>query len=143
MNCDPGIHQKCLDVSKDKAIQRKADGRELVCSLIYDEMSIRKHIQYSHSLKRVSGLATYGVNKNEPEIANQVIVFMVSGLDEYFQLPVAYHFISDLNKFQRRELLTSVIDALHSVGVVIATVTFDGHPSKKSMCNLLGANLDV
>lgn len=143
MDCGPGINEKCLDILKQKAEQRKAEGGELICSLIFDEMAIRKHIQYSHSSKKILGLVTYGNNTNEPIFASQVIVFMVSGIDEYFQIPIAYHFISSIDKQKRAELLSTVIDSLHNTGVIISNVTFDGHPSNKPMCEILGANLNI
>lgn len=143
LNASPGINQKCLKILEQEAINKKSEGSVLTVLILFDEMSIRKHVQWNHSSKRILGVVTYGKDSILPVFATQAIVFMVSGLNKNFQLPIAYHFIDSLNSSERKELLTLVIDSLTKVGIRVATVTFDGLPANLTMCQLLGANLDV
>lgn len=143
INSGPGINNKCLEILEQKVIEQKAEGSELIVSLQFDEMSIRKHVQWCHSSKQILGLVTYGNQSNEPTIASQVIVFMITGLNMNLKVPIAYHFITSLNSTQRKELLTSVLNSISNVGVKVSTVTFDGLQANLTMCETLGANLDV
>lgn len=143
MDAEPGIHESVLRVLKNKVVAKKAEGSELVCSLAFDEMHIRKHVQWNHPSKHLQGYVTYGwdpTDGSEKPQANQAIVFMVNGLNEKFTIPVAYHFIAALTAEKKRDLLLEVIAALHSVSVRVASLTFDGLSSNKRMCHLLGAN---
>lgn len=94
----------------------------------------------SDSNKKLLGYATYG---NTNEIAKQAIVFMACGINENFQLPIAYHFIGSIDAKGKGEMLMKVIDAIHDIGAKVPSVTFDGHATNAAMCHLLGANLDV
>lgn len=70
---EPGINQISLMMLGKKACEMKANKQQLVCCLIFDEMSIRKHIQWCSKTKKFLGYVTYGNNSNE--IANNAIVF--------------------------------------------------------------------
>ena len=47
---------------------------ELAVSLVFDEMAIRKHFDYSQALDRIDGLVAKG------EVANQAVVLMTGGV---------------------------------------------------------------
>lgn len=92
------------------------------------------------------GRPTIGVSNgisSEDMAANQVIVFMASGLNTNIQLPIAYHFIKSLDAQMRSALLLQVINALIDADIQLANIVFDGYPPNQKMCELLGANLDV
>lgn len=148
LNCKPGISESCLRILKKRADQKKANGSELVVSLIFDEMHIRKMFQWCNSSRTMLGHTTFGTNENEDgetiyPAANQVIVFMAIGVNENIKLPFAYHFIKGLTAEDRKCLLGQVIDALIDTGVKIACMTFDGLIANRKMCQLFGANLDI
>lgn len=148
LNCKPGISQSCLQILKKKADQKKAIGKELVVSLIFGEMHIRKMFQWCNNTKTMLGYSTFGSNKDENgEIqnpaANQVIVFMAIGINERIKLPFAYHFIKSLKAEERKCLVGQAIDALIDTGVKVACITFDGLVANRKMCRLFGANIDI
>lgn len=144
LNCKAGINRACLDILKRKAEEKRALGSELIVSVIFDEIHIRKLLQWCNSSKQMLGYSTYGTDENGDKlVANQAIVFMVCGINERIQLPVAYHFIAKLIAEQRKDLLLSVIESLIKVGVKVANISFDGLSANRKMCMLLGANLNV
>lgn len=149
MNCKPGIHESVLKLLQEKATILKEKGTQLVCSVSFDEMNIRKQIKWSISERKLMGYVTYGWNKNTtseyemPPFATQVIVFMVSGLNQNFQIPISYQFIATLNADDKKNLLLDVINAVLDVGVKVSNITFDGCAANKSMCKALGAKLDA
>lgn len=64
----------------------------------------------------------------------------MSGLNIYFQQPIAYYFHTTLKAPDRVELLTQILKELCQRGVKVVSVTFDGYSSNAKMCHLLGAN---
>lgn len=140
----PGINSTSLKIISSFVDEKKNEGKELVACLCFDEMSIRQHLQWCHSSKIMLGIATINnENESDDNLAKQVIVYMLSGLNMRFKIPVAYHFISSLNGKQRMELLQEVIGELENINVRIANVAFDGFSANATMAALLGANLDV
>lgn len=159
INCDPGISTSSLKILEQKANIKKSNGSELLVSICFDEMYIKKHFQYSTTSREMSGFPSYGpgsVSSNNPladeinpqnlelsEAANQVIVYMAIGINEKFKLPIAYHFVMSLNGEEKADLTRSVVDSLGNIGVTVVNITFDGCSSNKRMCALLGANLKI
>lgn len=66
---------------------------------------------------------------------------MLSGINDYFQIPIAYYFIRTLDADYRMELLNYIIQEVTKLDIRIASITFDGYASNASMCKLLGADL--
>lgn len=141
---EPGITTKSLEVIKTKVAEKKEVGEELVVSVCFDEMKVRKHITWDSCLKQMRGYVSYGCKDEDDKLeANEAIVFMVSGLNDKFRIPIAYHFINSLDASQKSELVRLILNALLETGVMIAGLTFDGHPTNKKTCKILGANLNV
>lgn len=132
----PGIIKNAMDVLKTKADRMKENGMNLVVSLMFDEVSIRKHVQWCPAARKFLGHVTYGHDENDENvpIANQAIVFMVSGL-------IAYYFITSLDADDRSKLLGMIIEELSKYNIKVASVTFDGFPANATMCENLGASL--
>lgn len=139
-NC--GLIHGVFNYLKIKAEEKKAAGSELICSLTFDEMSTRQHIQWSHSNKMFLGYPTYGKGKKNSKLAKQVIVYMLCGVNEPFHFPVAFHFIKSLDATERATLFKEVVFALQKIGITPMNVTFDGYSANHKMCFELGANLN-
>lgn len=146
LDCTPGINSTSLRVLEQKAVEHKKNGKELICSLCFDEMSIRQHMQWCHSAKIMLGLPTAGEHLDQmgsAELAKQVIVYMCNVIDERYKIPVAFELLTSLNANHRVQLLKQVIDRLKNIDITIMNVAFDGLRANATMAKLLGANLDV
>lgn len=141
LNGGPGINDAALNVIREKVEHKQRNGEKLICALIFDEMSIKKNIQWSHPEAKMLGYPTYGGKPGEP--ATQAIVYMIVGINERFQIPICYHFITSLDGKQKKELLIANIDKVSETNAKIVCVTFDGHASNISMCKLLGADINI
>lgn len=89
-NGEPGFSKQSFEALAGLAKRQRANGKQLVCSLIFDEMSIRKHLQWVDSQKKFLGHINYGFEPKSEELnlANNVIVFMVSGINVSFNIPI-------------------------------------------------------
>lgn len=107
---------------------------QLVCSLIFDEMYIRKQVFLCNQTQQYLEYVTYGNKGDTLEIATQALVFMLSDINQYFEFPLAYHFISSLNATEKANLLTEIIEKITEQDVRVINVTFDGYASNGPMC---------
>lgn len=64
IDATPGITKTSLDILRTKADKMKAKGRQLVCTLVFDECSIRKHVQWCPKSRSFLGYVTYGFQGN-------------------------------------------------------------------------------
>lgn len=119
----------------------------MICSLTFDEMSLRKQIHWSiHEMDYVGKLdyeRSNDVERKEILALNEAIVFLLNGINVSLEFPVAYHFITSLNTTEKKEMLQSIIEVVLTCGIKISNITFDGLATNISMCKLLGADLDV
>lgn len=138
IDTEPGINQSSLKILERMALEMRKKNQELVCTLMFDEMSIRKHIQWCSKTKKFLGYVTYGDNRNE--IANYAIVFLVNGVNAKIQVPVAYHFITSLNAENRMTILLEILAEFFKLGITVSNITFDGLSANLAMCRLLGAS---
>lgn len=113
-------------------------------SVSFDEVSVRKHVQWIHASKKWSGYITYGsLKENKLPVANNVLVFMVTILDSGVSIPSAYYAINSLNAEQKEELLRKILAELFQIGIKVTNITFDGLPANLSLCERLGCSLDI
>lgn len=140
-NGEPGISEEGIHTISEVVKEMQSAGEEFYCSIAFDEMYIRRHIQYNDSQKKFSGSITYGNLENDTmECARCAIVFMVVGINKQIALPIAHHFIGTLNTKQKAELLKSIIMALTEANAIIVNVTCDGLSTNFSTFSTLGAS---
>lgn len=144
-NGKKGFCEQSIEVLTQNVEKVKAGGIEPVCSLIFDEMAIRKNLQWSAAHKQFQGQITYGFRPDctEVPLANNALVFMMSGINFDLSIPLAYYFINSLTAAEKVKLLTEVISVISELGVRVISITFDGLASNATMCKQLGANFKM
>lgn len=78
---------------KMKANQANARGEEILGCLIFDDMAIRKQQEYDHHSDERVGFVNYGtipIGSKLDQLAKEALVFLVTGINEKFKIPVAY-----------------------------------------------------
>lgn len=145
-NCNvsrTGICEQSLEILAKNAAKLKSTGVEPVCALIFDEMALKKHLQWSCMQKVFLGPINYGFRPESSEVplAKEAIVFMVNGFNFNTTLPLAYYFINRLNAEEKVVLLKNIITAIRNCGVRVLSVTFDNLADNFAMCRLLGSNV--
>lgn len=118
LNAKPGISDCVLEILKKRAALLELEGEKLKVSLSFDEMSIRTQIEWCNESKEFAGLVKYtrndsrlkddvddnsqvadDPNKKEKSsvpstVAKFALVFMVNGINDFIQIPVAYYFVN-------------------------------------------------
>lgn len=112
-----------------------------MCCICFDEIYIRKHIQWCDANNTFLGLTNNDSESvNDPEVTTQVLVFMVCGLNMYFQLPVAYYYINSMDAVRKKRILSEVIIDVSKCGITVACVTTDGLITNITTFEMLGAD---
>lgn len=134
-----------VEILGKKTEKLRSRGVEPVCSLIFDEMAIKKHLQWSQAQHTFLGQIDYGFRPDCSEIplANNAIVFMVNGINFDLTLPLAFNFINNLKAEEKATLLKDMISQVNKCGVKVQSITFDGLQSNFTMCESLGANFNL
>lgn len=140
-NGEPGKSRESISMLKNLVEETQKMGKTFDCSITFDEVHIRRHVQYCAQEQKFSGFVTYGRRDGELPIASQAIVFMVNALDRKLSLPVCYHFINELNAEKKANLIKSVIAFVTQTNANILNITCDGLITSFTAFELLGASL--
>ncbi|CAB3232291.1 unnamed protein product [Arctia plantaginis] len=110
--------------------------------LMKDEMALRHQTTWTG--RKTDGLVDFGIDFSPNiEIAIQVYVFLLVGLNESWKMPAGYFFIKTISAETRANLISTCISKCYDSGVDVVAVTFDGCPSNLAAANLLGCNLNT
>lgn len=145
INAAPGFTTEAFDLLRKKANEYKSKGLKLYVSLIFDEMAIRRHLQWNHNKLKFDGFIDMGRSATTEEslpLAKDALVFLVSGLNEEFKIPVSYFLTNGLIAEERVALLNEILIRLNEIETEVVSITFDGLPANLAMCKIMGANFE-
>ena len=92
----------------------KEKGQKVVCSLMLDEMSIRKHAQYDG--KKVMGYVDLGagITDNSLPVATKALdVYMAVSVNSNWKIPCSYFLVDGLTGEQKAHLTKDCLRNLH------------------------------
>lgn len=147
-DCDgkSGFCQQTI-ISLRKLVQDQADGecpKKLYVSLCFDEIAIRRRIDYNHGQRSFSGLIEIGKRKNqECFIANNAIFFLITCIETGRSLILGYFLIRTLNTNEKFNLLKDAIAVINETNACLVSVSFDGLPVNFAVCRTMGACFDL
>lgn len=144
----PGVTSTALDSLKLKAEEYKKFDKQLLVSLMKDEIYIKKKIDYNEVDHQFEGFVSCNdrnqsdeLNENQQKrlpVAKTAMVYMAVGKD--FKIPVAYFFLSGLNAYSSAALTQLVIKSINNTGAKVISLTQDGPRENITMAKLLGAD---
>ena len=143
MNGEPGFTKEALTALKAKVLAAKRDGQEVICLLMLDEMSIRKHVQWDG--KKYRGFVDLGTNIDDDSLpeATEALVFMAVSVNSHWKVPCGYFLVNGLTGIEKANLTKDCLAKLHEVGVKVVSFTCDGPTTHQAMLKLLGARLSA
>jgi len=140
---DPGFTKQAFDALKARASDNLSKGKETVCSIMFDEMAIKKHIEYSNG--RMCGYVDIGTGRFDDSnpVAKDALVFMAVSVNDGWKIPLGYFLIDGLTGEERANLVSKCFRRLHDTGVRAVSLTCDGPSCHFAMMRSLGANMDI
>lgn len=141
---EPGVSKEALRALSTLANKFATEEKQLIVSISYDEMFIRRLVQWSDGKKKFLGHITYGQFEcHSIPVARNALVFLLTAINADFSLPIAHHFVIALNAAEKASLINHIITEVTSLGVKVANITFDGLQANISACKILGASFDL
>ena len=135
----PGFSNTVLDALR---IKSEGSGR-ITCSLMMDEIAIRKQVDYDGN--KYIGYVDMGGGIEDSSalpVAREALVFLIVSLTEYWKVPVGYFLIDGLAGQERANLVNLCISNLYQNGADVVSLTFDGCSANCSMVTILGGSLN-
>lgn len=143
VNGTPGFTQEAIHALSVKIKEAEAKGHNVICNLVYDEMSIRKCIEWTGKI--TTGYVDIGANVSSDllPVATEAIVFMLVAVNGHWKIPVGYFLVNGLAAPEKANLVNKCLEFVHQPGLIISSLTFDGTATNLRTCRILGANFDT
>eukprot|EP00794_Sanderia_malayensis_P021103 gene21103-23164_t len=139
---DHGFTKPAFEALKVKVAEAESVGQNIVCSLMLDEMAIKKHVSWDGNKYRGYVDFGNGIDDDSSPVAKDALVFMAVHVNGSWKVPLAYFFIDGLSGSERANLVKICIERLSDVGVKVCSLTCDGPSCHFTMMSHLGASLD-
>jgi hypothetical protein len=100
----PGFTSESMEMLK---LEVQNSEKPVICSLVLDEMAVRKHVEWD-------GIVELGSVLDDPALgeATRALVFMVVSINESWKIPVGYFFIHSITSTQKAELVKLCLTVL-------------------------------
>lgn len=143
INGKPGFSNEAFTAIKCKSLETNRNGKELLVCLVYDEMAIRVREDYDQHTDTKTGFVNFGTDSVEPnsqKYAKEALVFLVTGVNEKFKIPVAYFLTAGVKAAEKATLLRQVILLVGKTGAKVVGLSYDGLATNIAAARELGAN---
>lgn len=108
----PGFTLSAIPVIKKKIREAANKGKRLKFALIMDEMHIRHQIDTDRYTGKTWGYQDFGtgyqVHEDDEHYARESLVFMISCINERWKMPVAYFFLTSIDKKDKANIVLEV-----------------------------------
>ncbi len=143
VNAEVGFTAESFSTLKQKVEEEKRENKEVLVSLMFDEMAIHKKVEWNG--ERFVGTIDLGLG-TEPDDssppATEALVLMVVSLNSSWKLPIAYFLVGHLSSNEKVSIINTALTKLHEIGVKAVSVTCDAPPTNISTLRKLGASFD-
>ncbi|KAK9688514.1 Transposase protein [Popillia japonica] len=75
-----------------------------ICSLIFDEMSLKQHLEYDVKNDRSSGFEDFGTERGN-KYSNTALVFLIQGLRKNWKQPVAFYLVNSKMESSKKKCI--------------------------------------
>ncbi|KAI4462095.1 gamma-butyrobetaine hydroxylase-related [Holotrichia oblita] len=117
------IFQKVESILKCRA--KAMSQKEKQCALLFDEMSLKKGVEYSEKLDLVEGVKDLGFLGRSNIFGTHALVFMLRGIFCKWNIPVCYFISSGVTGTEMKDMLVECIKWLQAIGFDIRTTVCD------------------
>lgn len=138
-----GFNEAAFETLKRIADDLKEQNQTICCSISFDEMAIRRHVQWQHAKKKFSGFVNFSTKQNENDplpVATHALVVLLNGINISITIPIAHFFITTLIGEEKAIFIGAVVKAVSEIGIRVVTITFDGLKTNLTGAEILGAS---
>lgn len=141
---EPGFSQEALDTLKLYAKTNKMADKPTYVALMLDSMHIRRQIIWNEYKQKHVGYVDYGHTSDtgdNQEEATQALVFLISGINANFKIPVAHYFTNTMDANEQASIIRNILVLVHEAGADVLSIVFDGARVNIKTAKLLGCEL--
>lgn len=136
---DPGFTKESLQALKNKAQNTKY---LIIAGLTIDEMAIRRRIEWDGEKLHGHVDIGSGIEGDQVAEAKEALVFLVTGVNCNFKVPVAYFLVNGITGRQRADLIVQCLELIEETGIRIISLTFDGCAANLAMVKCLNCSIE-
>eukprot|EP00794_Sanderia_malayensis_P005759 gene5759-6462_t len=136
---EPGFTEPVFNALKMKV--NEAEKSKLLCSLVIDEITIRKHISWDGYSFRCYVDVGNGIQDDSSPVAKDALVFMVVNINGSWKVPFAYFLIGGLSGGGASKSCQTLYNSDFQILASVVSLTCDGPFYNFSMLSVLGASL--
>ena len=141
---EPGFTEPAFKALQFKVEEANKKGQKVICSLMLDEMAIRKHVSWDGVKFRGYVDVGNGAEENDSSpVAKDALVLMAVAVNGSWKVPCGYFLVDGLSGKERANLVQVCIKKLSDVGIEVVSLTCDGPSCHFTMLQQLGACLDI
>lgn len=135
----PGFTSESL-----KALKMRADNSKnpIYCCLMIGEMAIQKRVEYDG--ENTYGWEEFGANLDTDEApeAREGLVFLVTGINANWTVPVGYFLVERTTSEQKANLVAQCLKNLHESNIIVCGLSCDGYIPNLAMAKTLGCKIE-
>lgn len=113
LNFDTGINAKLFAHIKSRV--DKMSENEKLCTLIWDEISLKAHLDYSPTRDQIDGFIDLAYVRTSG-FATHALTFMIRGIDIPYKQPIGFFFTNGLQAYQLVEMIKLMTEAVLDTG---------------------------
>ena len=126
-----------------QCLQKRSQTGTILCSLMFDEVAIRKHVQWNgHELEGFVDLGNR-VSDDSLPVASEALMFLVVSLTGNWKNPIGYFLCDGMSSDEKYALVREALVCLYEVNVVPVCLVCDGPATNFSLAHKLGAWISV
>ncbi|KAL4083888.1 hypothetical protein QTP88_029204 [Uroleucon formosanum] len=106
---------------------------EKYCTLVFDEMKIKKFLEYSKYLDVVEVYEDLGTKRCSNALATQAMVFLIRGMYSSWKMPISYFFsATSMKATTLSKLIVDHVQQLMNCGLKVRAIVCDQGPNNRS-----------
>ena len=141
INVYPGISKQILQILKKKFAHMSEISK--LCSLSFDEMSIKTGLRYDCVNDCFVGLEDYGDGCRGKGLANQALVVMIRGLTSNWKQALGYCFAAGGTKsVMLQHIVTESIELVKEAGGHVKVIVCDQGSNNRALFSQLGITVE-
>lgn len=141
MKINPGINKSIMDSLKIHFKNPKQEHKKL-CSILIDEISIKKELSYDRSSVKIVGVLDTG-DLRDNKHATSALVCMARGITYNWKMVIGYWLLTSSDTTHHiYDIVQSCITSLSKAGLIVKAIICDQGPANQNLAKKLSISED-
>ena len=134
---EPGFPESIFKGLQERTKTMQDD--EKMCTLLFDEMAIKKHYYYDEKRDKVGGREDFGLYGSSKTLAGQALTFMIRSIKGGWKQALGYVFSKGgAKETVLHQLILKCISKLNDIGIIVKVIICDQASMNRKLFEKLG-----